>query len=105
MELQKRECGLPPGLERRLRLRVFQQRRSAEGDTPHPAALPLDALFEIGALDAGLWIERVIVADAAQVRVGRVAVIRIDAPLPDVREEGLHGVEVLRLEGVVLMVV
>ena len=53
-------------------------------------------LLQIRALDLDLGRKRMVVAPALQIRVRRVVVVLIDAPLLDVGEERGHRVEVAR---------
>ena len=62
-------------------------------------------LGKVGVLHPDLGVERVVIADAFEFRFRRVVIVRVDAPLLHVGEEGLQGIEVRGLDRVELMVV
>ena len=62
-------------------------------------------LGKVGVLHPGLGVERMVIADAFEFRFRRVVIVRVDAPLLHVGEEGLQGIEVRGLDRVELMVV
>src|SRR5438477_4221525 len=74
-------------------------------EVAHLAANGVHSMDERGADDLNFRRERLIVRPAAQIRVGRVLVIVITAPLLDVREKGGDLIEVLRGEWIELVIV
>ena len=95
------ECQdlLPPDVE------ALRGRGRRVDDARDLRPCSLDTTLQRRALHDDLGRPRVVVGPAGQVGVGGVAVVGVDAPLLDVGEEGAQGVEVLRREGVELVVV
>ena len=106
MQFQEAEAGAAPLVKRNLLVPVAHDfLRRGCGQFAELLLQFRHPPLKIRAVHLDFRRERVVVAPAFQIRIRGIIIILVNAPLPDVREERLHRIKILRREGIEFVVV